>query len=78
MYEDEGDNYNYVKGEFATIIIRWEDEKNRLVIDERQGSYPEMKSSMELLITVITGRAAFTTCTQKRIIYNGKQMIINF
>ena len=78
LYEDEGDNYNYEKGLYATILIRWEDEKNRLVIEESQGSYPKMKSSMELLITVNTGRAASTTCTQKRIIYNGKQMIINF
>lgn len=80
LYEDEGDNYNYEKGEFATILIRWEDEKNRLVIEERQGSYPGMKSSMELLITLISGgtNSHLSTCTQQRIVYNGKQTIIKF
>ncbi|MFA9456626.1 DUF5110 domain-containing protein [Halalkalibacter sp. AB-rgal2] len=44
LYEDEGDGYNYEKGEFATIHIRWEDETGQLVITERKVSYSNMKN----------------------------------
>ena len=42
LYEDEGDNYNYKHGTFATIMRRWEDESRRLILEQRQGSYQGM------------------------------------
>ncbi len=42
LYEDENDNYNYEKGLFATIPIRWEEKKNTLTIDDRHGQFPGM------------------------------------
>lgn len=42
LYEDEGDNYNYEKGQYATIHFRWNDRQQRLTIDKRQGSYDGM------------------------------------
>jgi alpha-D-xyloside xylohydrolase len=42
LYEDEGDNYNYEHGAFATVSIRWDDHAHILTICPRSGSYPGM------------------------------------
>ena len=42
LYEDEGDNYNYEKGAFATIPIHWDDAAKVLTIGDRQGQFPGM------------------------------------
>jgi alpha-D-xyloside xylohydrolase len=40
LYEDEGDNYNYEHGAFATIPISWNEKKQVLTIGERHGEFP--------------------------------------
>jgi alpha-D-xyloside xylohydrolase len=45
LYEDEGDNYDYETGAYATIPITWNDATQTLTIGERQGSFPGMLSS---------------------------------
>ncbi len=50
LYEDEADNYNYEKGSFATIEINWVDNSRCLVIGERRGSYPGMKTILKFRI----------------------------
>jgi alpha-D-xyloside xylohydrolase len=42
LYEDEGVNYNYENGSFATIPISYDDATGRLTIAKREGSYPGM------------------------------------
>lgn len=42
LYEDEGVNYNYEKGEFSTIPILYEDQSGTLTIGERKGSFKGM------------------------------------
>jgi len=42
LYEDEGDNYNYEKGVYATIPIRWDEKKQTLMIGARHGQFPGM------------------------------------
>jgi len=42
LYEDEGDNYNYEKGVYATIPIHWDDARKTLTIAERHGRFPGM------------------------------------
>jgi len=42
LYEDEGDNYNYEKGIYATIPIFWDEKEQMLTIDERKGCFPGM------------------------------------
>ncbi len=42
LYEDEGDNYNYEKGSYATIPIHWDDKQGTLTIGARQGEFPGM------------------------------------
>jgi alpha-D-xyloside xylohydrolase len=42
LYEDEGDTYNYEKGEFAAIPITWHQSTHTLEIGARTGSLPGM------------------------------------
>ena len=42
LYEDENDNYNYEKGSYATISIRWDEKKNTLIIGDRHGEFSGM------------------------------------
>lgn len=43
IYEDEGDNYNYEKGAYSTIPIRWDDSRRTLTIGKRSGTFAGMK-----------------------------------
>ena len=42
LYEDEGDNYNYEKGEFSIIKFAWNNKSNTLTISNREGSFSGM------------------------------------
>ena len=58
LYEDEGDNYNYEKGSFATVEITWVDKSRCLVIGERRGTYPGMKTTLKLDIIFVEAHEA--------------------
>ena len=79
FYDDEGDNYNYEQGQYATILFRWYDKDKRLVIEERQGSYPGMQENLDLLVTIVqpNEHGEFSNW-QKQIVYSGQQTIIQF
>lgn len=42
LYEDENDGYDYEKGVYATIPIRWDEAAQTLTIGERKGKFPGM------------------------------------
>ena len=42
LYEDEGNNYNYEKGVYATIPVKWNEKEQTLTIGERKGEFPGM------------------------------------
>ena len=42
LYEDEGDTYDYEKGQYATIPIAWDEAKHTLEIGKRAGEFPGM------------------------------------
>ncbi|MBO7069244.1 MAG: DUF5110 domain-containing protein [Bacteroidaceae bacterium] len=67
LYEDEGDNYNYEKGEYATIPISWKERSRTLTIGERQGSYPGMIEKHHFTIITPAG-------TKQHVEYNGKEL----
>jgi len=70
LYEDEGENYNYEKGRYATIPIRWKDSTRLLTIGDRNGSYAGMPAARKLKVTVL-GRPV------KNIMYKGKAITVN-
>ena len=70
LYEDEGDNYNYEKGAYATITFQWNDSKKQLTIGERKGQYPGMLQKRHFTIVLPNGQ-------QKVVDYSGQQIISN-
>ena len=72
LYQDEGDNYNYEKGLFATIQLRWEDKNRRLIFEKRQGTYPGMSKTVEFCIWVVD------ETYECQVMYGGTQKIVNF
>ncbi|MCR5644573.1 MAG: glycoside hydrolase family 31 protein [Prevotella sp.] len=70
LYEDEGDNYNYEKGVYSTITIKWNDKGRSLTIGKRQGEYPGMLKSRQFTIVLPDGAT-------QTITYDGTEKIIN-
>jgi alpha-D-xyloside xylohydrolase len=75
LYEDEFDNYNYEKGAYSTITFKWDDKKQTLTINDRQGSFPGMLDLRTFRIVIVspnhgTGVEA-TDHVEKIVKYNG-------
>lgn len=69
LYEDEGDNYNYEKGIYATIPISWSERTHTLTIGERKGNYPGMLEQRSFNIITPDGNT-------QRVEYSGKEVKI--
>ncbi|MDR0893133.1 MAG: DUF5110 domain-containing protein [Mediterranea sp.] len=50
LYEDEGVNYNYEQGKYATIPITYNEENRTLTIGARQGEFPGMLKERTFII----------------------------
>jgi len=70
LYEDEGDNYNYERGIYATIPFHWDDRSRTLTIGNRQGNYPGMLSTRKFTVILPDG-------TSKTADYSGQSININ-
>lgn len=75
LYEDEGDNYNYEKGAYTEIPMKWDDKKRTLTIGKRAGQYPGMIGSRTFNVVLV--KADGTTAT-KQVNYSGKQVKTSF
>lgn len=53
LYEDEGDNYNYEKGKYATIDFLWNDKARTLTIKDRKGAFPGMLPNRTFNVVVV-------------------------
>ena len=69
LYEDEGDNYNYEKGYFATITFVWNDKARTLTIGTRQGGYQGMILDRKFTAVLPDG-------TTKQIDYIGNEVTV--
>lgn len=54
LYEDENDNYDYEKGAYATIPLRWEDAARTLTFGDRKGKFPGMLESRSFRVVFIS------------------------
>jgi len=54
LYEDEGDTYNYEKGSYATIPIRWDDATRILTIGTRKGKYVGMPDTLAFRVVFVS------------------------
>jgi alpha-D-xyloside xylohydrolase len=80
LYEDENDNYNYEKGSFATIPIRWDEKKNTLTIADRHGTFPGMLKHRTFRVIWVGrfhgGGLALENRVDATVSYNGKRIDI--
>jgi alpha-D-xyloside xylohydrolase len=76
LYEDEGDNYNYEKGAYATIPLRWDEKAQTLTIGERRGEFPGLLRERTLrVVWVSLGHGSGLAPTEKpdvEVHYSGK------
>ena len=54
LYEDEGTNYNYERGQYATIDISYDDQARTLTIGQRKGQFPGMLKSRRFNVVLVT------------------------
>jgi alpha-D-xyloside xylohydrolase len=54
LYEDEGDNYDYEQGAYATIPFRWDESSQTLVIGDRSGAFSGMLARRTFNIVWVT------------------------
>jgi alpha-D-xyloside xylohydrolase len=54
LYEDEDTNYNYEKGKFSNIPLKYNEATRQLLIGERQGSFEGMLTNRVFKVTWIT------------------------
>jgi alpha-D-xyloside xylohydrolase len=71
LYEDEGDNYNYEKGKYATITFSWNDAKRTLTIGAQNGAYDGMLHQRKFNIVLTDG-------TSKVVEYQGQETSVKF
>ena len=52
LYEDEGNNYNFEKGAYATTKLIWNEKDRKLTVEERQGSFDGMEDTVYETIVI--------------------------
>ena len=79
LYEDEGTNYNYEKGEFSDIPLTYNDKNRTLTIGKREGSFKGMKENRDFNIVLVDPanpvRDAYTV-KGKEVRYNGNPVTV--
>ena len=81
LYEDEGTNYNYEKGKYATIDITYDDATRTVSFSARRGQFPGMLKSRQFNVVLISKDAPkplnLDNPAGKLVTYNGKPISIN-
>lgn len=82
LYEDEGTNYNYEKGKYATIDFSYDDAKKQLTIGARKGAFEGMlnKRTFEIIYRtpqVSTSDLLLDDVKGKVVKYQGKAVSVN-
>jgi alpha-D-xyloside xylohydrolase len=80
LYDDEGTNYNYEKGEFSKIKFNYYKDSQTFVINDIQGNYQGMPKTRKFNIVFVdkdTPKAMNeSTQADKSVIYDGKKQTI--
>jgi alpha-D-xyloside xylohydrolase len=80
FYEDENDNYDYAKGQHATIKLHWDDAAKTLAFGAREGSFPGMAEEHTFNVVVVgegRGIGIGDSIAQARgVIYKGARVVL--
>lgn len=71
LYEDEFDNYNYEKGAYTEIPMKWDNASRKLTIGKRTGSYNGMLTQRKFTVTLEDG-------SSKTVDYDGRAVSVKF
>ncbi len=82
LYEDENDNYDYLKGLYSQITFQWNDAQKKLTVGARKGSYPGMPKEHILNFVLVRENKGVgvnvSTTVDKTIRYSGKETVVDF
>jgi alpha-D-xyloside xylohydrolase len=80
LYEDDGLTYNYEKGLFMRIPIRWDNASKTLTIGKRQGAFPEMLAERTFAIVFVSKlkpvEFSLTPKPDRTVHYNGQKLVV--
>ena len=80
LYEDEGTNYNYEKGKYATIDIAYDDALRTVTFAQRQGQFPGMLKERRFNVVLVTKDAPkplnLDNPEGRLVNYNGKAVSV--
>lgn len=81
LYEDEGVNYNYEKGKYATITFKYDDQRRQLTIGKRQGDFKGMLKQRRFNVVLVTKDGAkpldLESPQGKMVNYTGKAITVS-
>ena len=75
LYEDEGDSYNYERGQYSEIRFMWDDSARRLTIAPRKGSYEGMLATRQFRLVLVSPNAAAQPKTEV-VTYTGQELTV--
>ncbi len=76
LYEDEGDNYNYEKGNYTVIPFKWNEKRQTLTIGEKKGYYPGNLTKRIFNVIFVNeseGSGITPGEAKKKLVYIGKE-----
>lgn len=79
LYDDEKDNYNYEKGQYATIDLKWDDAAKTLTFFDRKGEFSGMLKKRIFNIVVVNEKAGVgmnPAEKAKMVKYSGKKLVL--
>jgi alpha-D-xyloside xylohydrolase len=81
LYQDEGDTYNYEKGQSSIVPITWSDANRTLTLGARKGSFPAMpeQTTFHILLARPGHGTGETVNTQpdKTVVYSGSELKVD-
>jgi alpha-D-xyloside xylohydrolase len=80
FYEDENDNYDYAKGQHATIQLHWDDAAKTLTFAAREGSFPGMLETHTFNVVVVGERRGVGvedgSAQGRGVLYKGDRVVL--
>lgn len=82
LYEDNGKDYGYEKGEYSRIALHWDQARGVLSIGARQGQWPGMPAKRTFKVRFVDGpradAGALEPATDASVTYTGKPVEVKF
>jgi alpha-D-xyloside xylohydrolase len=81
LYEDQGEDMGYTRGEFARIPLTWDERRRTLTLGAREGRFPGMAATRRIGVVVHEGGGSgpvFEREAEKWVDYDGSAVELTF